>query len=220
MTWWLCLFLSFARAEESTDNTETIEVTEIQDTDADLYRRLLADDIPRQIGSETIKPTEDLMSFPWWGYPLGILGMFGVGLALRRQATSFSNKMSIKVLSRATLGREGSLAVIEVPVSSGSPRRMLIGYGSGSAPRLVADLGEDGVPKDASQYAPLDMVIDDNNDHSERAAMIEDVLSSRRKNGRNQSSKNSSSSSKVDDPWVRDFQKILSEQMNEDQADG
>ena len=144
----LGLFLSVAMAEDPTPATELLEVqtNEISDTDEALYKWLLQDDQPRAL---TETPQLDVSStevdLPWWGYPLGMFALLALGVMVRRQGVGLRSQEKVVVgLSRATLGRQGSLAVVEAPSAGGSVRRMLIGYGAGSAPRLVADLGASG----------------------------------------------------------------------------
>ena len=219
----LGLFLSVAMAEDPTPATELLEVqtNEISDTDEALYKRLLQDDQPRAL---TETPQLDVSStevdLPWWGYPLGMFALLALGVMVRRQGVGLRSQEKVKVLSRATLGREGSLAVVEAPSAGGTVRRMLIGYGAGSAPRLVADLGaQDGINLEADAYKPLDMVIDDDDDEllSEREDMINSVLAARKRNARNKATASGGQVSidSSEDPWVKDFQKLLAEQLND-----
>ena len=148
-----------------------------------------------------------------------MFALLALGVMVRRQGLGMRSPEKVKVLSRATLGREGSLAVVEAPSANGSVRRMLIGYGAGSAPRLVADLGaQDGLNLEADAYKPLDMVIDDEDDDilSQREDMINSVLAARKRNARSKSSSvGQTSMESSEDPWVKDFQKLLAEQLND-----
>lgn len=215
---WLGLLLSVAIAEESipsTDDGGSEAIPVLTDTDETLYKRLLEDDEPRTTEMSSQEPELTELGFPWWGYPVGLLAMLGLGYTVKRKGFGIRGMAKIKVLSRATLGREGALAVVEAPTTDGELRRMLIGYGAGSAPRLVADLGHaaDG-DLDAASYSPLNMVIDDDDVLSDRESMINDVLAARKKAGRTRT--NSSKDESKEDPWVRDFERLLAEHLKED----
>ncbi|MEC8380052.1 MAG: hypothetical protein VXZ96_07015 [Myxococcota bacterium] len=218
----LGLLLSVALAEDPTPTTDLLDVqsNEISDTDEALYKRLLQDDQPRALSeSQILDVSSTEVELPWWGYPLGMFALLALGVMVRRQGLGMRSPEKVKVLSRATLGREGSLAVVEAPSANGSVRRMLIGYGAGSAPRLVADLGaQDGLNLEADAYKPLDMVIDDEDDDilSQREDMINSVLAARKRNARSKSSSvGQTSMESSEDPWVKDFQKLLAEQLND-----
>jgi hypothetical protein len=91
---------------------------------------------------------------PWWLWPMGMLGIAGVaGMAIRSRKTT-RIPGHITVLSRATLSRAASLAMIEVADSNGQTRRMLIGVGGG-APRLVSDLSANSSAP--SQFSARDL---------------------------------------------------------------
>jgi hypothetical protein len=70
---------------------------------------------------------------------MGLLGAAGIAGMVMRSRKTDGIPGHITVLSRATLSRAASLAMIEVADSNGQTRRMLIGVGGG-APRLVSDL--------------------------------------------------------------------------------
>lgn len=217
---WLGLLISVAIAEESLPITE--EVTNnppaaLTDTDETLYKRLLEDNEPRKTELPATQTEVTELGFPWWGYPLGLFAMLGLGYTVKRQGIGLRSTAKIKVLSRATLGREGSLAVVEVPTTDGELSRMLIGYGAGSAPRLVAELGQGNDNSlDASSYTPLNMVIDDDDVLSDRENMINDVLAARKQTNRPPSKSAPVKSDSNEDPWVRDFQRLLAEHLKED----
>ena len=115
-------------------------------TDAELEERLLSTPEAQQ----TIRaPTA-----PWWLWPMGLLGVAGVAGMMMRSRTTNGVPDHISVLSRATLSRNTSLAMIEVSDSDGQTRRMLIGVGGG-APRLVADLS--ATSSEQTQFSARDL---------------------------------------------------------------
>lgn len=218
--WRLGLLLSVAIAEDPSPDpnaNQDAPLPVLNDTDEALYKRLLEDNQPRILTPQEESPVDSELDLPWWGYPLGLCAILALGVMVRRQGVNIRSPEKVKVLSRATLGRDGSLAVIEAPSTNGAVRRMLIGYGSGSAPRLVADLGaQSDIGLEASDYKPLDMVIEDDDDLlSQREDMINSVLAARKRNARAKSTTQAANESN-DDPWVRDFQKLLAEQLNDD----
>lgn len=106
-----------------------------------------AEDAP-QVGPPRIKAPE----LPVWLW--GILGLMLVALFVSRRSMlpKRGKDAGIDVRSRATLGKDGNLAVVEVGDGEGGQRRLLIGYGTG-APRLVADLTP--IPDLAAYSEPL-----------------------------------------------------------------
>ena len=78
-------------------------------------------------------------AWPWWSIPLGLLAV-GALLVVRGRALNKDMPMeAIHVVSRQPMGKDGSLALIEVHDGDARPRRLLVGLGGG-APRLVADV--------------------------------------------------------------------------------
>jgi hypothetical protein len=79
------------------------------------------------------------VAWPWWVWPLGLL-VIGVLLIVRSrvQNQEFPAE-AIRVLSRQVMGKDGTLALIEVHDGDSRKRRLLVGLGGG-APRLVADV--------------------------------------------------------------------------------
>lgn len=110
-----------------------------------LYDRLLGTDVGGgSTAGEGTGPALGLdvqpPAVPTWLWVVGLLG--GVGLLLLRSRTMkvLSGPKPIEVMTRTALGKDGSLAVVEVTEADGEKRRLLVGFGGG-APRLVADLG-------------------------------------------------------------------------------
>ena len=79
------------------------------------------------------------MAWPWWVWPVGLLAI-GVLLIVRGRINKATIPVeAIKVVSRQAMGKEGTLALIEVHDGDSRKRRLLVGLGGG-APRLVADV--------------------------------------------------------------------------------
>lgn len=78
-------------------------------------------------------------ALPWWSIPVGLLAI-GVLLIVRGRALKTDLPMeAIHVVSRQHMGKDGTLALIEVNDGDQRKRRLLVGLGGG-APRLVADV--------------------------------------------------------------------------------
>jgi hypothetical protein len=115
-------------------------------SDSELEERLLSTPDAQQVVRAAAPP--------WWLWPMGLLGAAGVaGMVIRSRKTD-RIPGHITVLSRATLSRAASLAMIEVADSNGQTRRMLIGVGGG-APRLVSDLS--GISSTQAQFSARDL---------------------------------------------------------------
>jgi flagellar biogenesis protein FliO len=132
--------------EEGVITTTTVveageDKSEPHKTDVALYDRFFGipevESPPAQT-PEVVEKTRDI-AMPWWLIPVAMLGI-GVLLLMRRRA-GHSNVVlqGIRVVSRTHVGKEGSLAMIEVADGDHRTRRLLVGFGSG-APRLVADV--------------------------------------------------------------------------------
>jgi hypothetical protein len=77
--------------------------------------------------------------WPWWVWPVGLLTV-GVLFFMRGKAREkLLPSHAIRIVSRSALGKEGTLAMIEVADGDHRTRRLLVGFGGG-APRLVADV--------------------------------------------------------------------------------
>ncbi|MAY80163.1 MAG: hypothetical protein CL930_05180 [Deltaproteobacteria bacterium] len=78
-------------------------------------------------------------AWPWWSWPLGLFAI-GVLLIIRGRVTKASvQKQAMTVVARQDMGKEGTLALIELADGDSRTRRLLVGLGGG-APRLVADV--------------------------------------------------------------------------------
>ena len=80
----------------------------------------------------------------YWFWPMALVLVAGAYFWKRKKVDANDDRNEINIVGRASLGREGSLAVVVVGDPQGQPRRLLVGYGGG-APRLVADLADDQV---------------------------------------------------------------------------
>ncbi len=111
--------------------------------EAELYDRFFGEEEVKEAAkpeqeSPVAKAATDL-TVPWWLLPVGMLGV-GVLLVMRNKASKTTAvRQSIRVMSRTHMGKEGSLAMIEVADGDQRTRRLLVGFGGG-APRLVADV--------------------------------------------------------------------------------
>lgn len=109
-----------------------------------LYDRLLGASGAGSDGDAVAPPAAGLgieaPSVPGWLWVVGILAGVGLILLRSRSLKALRGPDAIEVISRSQLGKDGSLAVVEVAEADGEKRRLLVGFGGG-APRLVADLG-------------------------------------------------------------------------------
>jgi hypothetical protein len=125
----------------------TVEVREAGEVashpgDAALYERFF--NVPDSTtmpapSEEPVAKKMGEMSVPWWLIPIGMLAI-GVLLLMRNKVTKVAvSRQAIRIISRTQMGKEGSLAMIEVADGDQRTRRLLVGFGGG-APRLVADV--------------------------------------------------------------------------------
>lgn len=78
-------------------------------------------------------------AWPWWSWPLGLFAI-GVLLIIRGRVTKgAAQKQAMTIVARQDMGKEGTLALIELADGDRRTRRLLVGLGGG-APRLVADV--------------------------------------------------------------------------------
>jgi flagellar biogenesis protein FliO len=115
---------------------------EASKTDRKEFDRLLGQvAAPKALSTAEQKTVDSVanVALPWWSWPLGLLA-FGVLLIARSKANKQQVPLeAIHVVSRQPMGKDGSLALIEVQDGDSRPRRLLVGLGGGS-PRLVADI--------------------------------------------------------------------------------
>ena len=76
-------------------------------------------------------------SFPLWVYPLVMLVVIGALLFAQRKRKSPVTPGEIRILSKTPLGREGSLAIVEIGSDNGDSKKLLLGLHGNSAPRLI-----------------------------------------------------------------------------------
>ena len=77
---------------------------------------------------------------------------------------------NLRVLDRTTLGRDGSITMLEVHDSSGTVRRVLIGASNGSSPRMLMELESTSSAIDAEQVSQ---------DKQETLALLEEMMGER-----------------------------------------
>ena len=123
--------------------TGTSAPSTVSPEEAAAYDRLFGN--PKQSPGELSKAdqqTVDAVSeaaWPWWSLPLGLLAI-GVLLIVRGRVMSQKIPVeAIHVISRQPMGKDGTLALVEIHDGDDRKRRLLVGLGSG-APRLVADV--------------------------------------------------------------------------------
>jgi len=87
------------------------------------------------------QPLPEAPSVPWWPVPVGLVGAGMLWVARKKVLNGFEAGAGhgMQVHSRVALGQGSGLAVVEIDTPAG-PRMLLMGVGTGSAPRLVADL--------------------------------------------------------------------------------
>jgi len=133
------------REGDVTTTTEVVEANEepvvSHPEDEALYGHFFGEPdavAPAEQDAPVVQETQD-MAIPWWLLPFGMLGVGVLFLMRGRAVKSLLPQQDIRVLSRTQLGKEGSLAVIEVADGDHRKRRLVVGLGGG-APRLVADV--------------------------------------------------------------------------------
>lgn len=136
---WSGLFISEVLAEE--DGTNPSE------TDANI--KALED---RLLGEIEEVPSEELdfqalpeQGMPLWVYPLAMVFVVAALLFAQRKRKSPVNPGEIRILSKTPLGREGSLAIVEVGSDDGDSKKLLLGLHGNSAPRLIDYLSSEQV---------------------------------------------------------------------------
>ena len=157
MNWLVYFFLGFAVADEDAKGKEKPqEASNERAVDLLLNPEGKSPESrspTKKLEEELIAPTDssstekseqfsEVDSFPVWWFFLGILAVMGlIVTALRRKNVSFGG---IQVLNRSYLGREGSLAIIEVEDANMNKRRFLVGLNPSGSPSMLADLSPVG----------------------------------------------------------------------------
>lgn len=129
-TLWSGIFIADALAEE--------EGVIASDSDASikaLEDRLLGriEEVPSDGIAIQSLPDE---GFPLWVYPLGMIAVV-ILLLSRWKRTAPVNPGEIRILSKTSLGREGSLVIVEIGSDDGMTKKLLLGLNGNSTPRLI-----------------------------------------------------------------------------------
>jgi hypothetical protein len=108
--------------------------------EVDEFQRLFgAQETSLQKNDKKVVEKAKAAAWPWWSWPLGLLAI-GVLLIIRGRVTKGAvQKQAMTIVARQDMGKEGTLALIELADGDRRTRRLLVGLGSG-APRLVADV--------------------------------------------------------------------------------
>jgi hypothetical protein len=88
-------------------------------------------------------PTVTLPSpdVPLWAWPLVLVGAVALYVLRDRLLRRRQPAPVLRVLGRVSLGKEGSLALVDVDDGRGGSRRLLLGLGAGT-PQLLTDLSQ------------------------------------------------------------------------------
>jgi hypothetical protein len=120
---------------------EVEAATPLSPEDEELYSRFFggeAEEAEAEPEAPVVEAARD-SAWPWWVWPVGIMSV-GVLFFMRGKAREkLLPTHGIRIVSRSALGKEGTLAMIEVADGDHRTRRLLVGFGGG-APRLVADV--------------------------------------------------------------------------------
>ena len=142
---WSSLFIREVLAEEEGDPSDV-------DASADpLGARLLGpvEEVPGDTLGLQPQPGQLL---PMWVYPLAMLLVIALLLSQWKRKSPVTPG-EIRVLSKTPLGREGSLAIVEVGSDDGESKKLLLGLHGNSAPRLIDYLGSEQVIAMVSEEA-------------------------------------------------------------------
>ena len=163
-TLWSGLFIADALAEEegvTASNSDVVEEEEAAASDSDVAEEegaIVSDSDAsiealeaRLLGEIEEVPTDgiDIQSlpedgFPLWVYPLGMLAIV-VLLLSRWKRSAPVNPGEIRIVSKTSLGREGSLVIVEVGSDDGVSKKLLLGLHGNSTPRLIDYLSSEEV---------------------------------------------------------------------------
>ena len=123
---------------EATKSSEEVGADGINEGDE--FQRLFGAQ-PSGLQQNDTKIVEEAkaVAWPWWSWPLGLFAI-GVLLIIRGRVTKgAAQKQAMTIVARQDMGKEGTLALIELADGDSRTRRLLVGLGGG-APRLVADV--------------------------------------------------------------------------------
>lgn len=124
------------------ENSEGVSVeAPASESQLDALEARLLGELPAEIEMVDSYENTDMIS-AFWVLPL-FLFMIGMVVWSRFRKTAPLNPGEIRVDSRTPLGKEGSLAIIEVGDSEGGSQKMLIGLSEQGAPRLLSVLSAD-----------------------------------------------------------------------------
>ena len=145
---WSGVFISEVLAEVEGDSSSN--------TDADIQaieNRLLGEieEVPTDSVDFRSLPEQGL---PLWVYPLGMVFVVAALLFAQRKRQSPVHPGEIRILSKTPLGREGSLAIVEVGSDDGESKKLLLGLHGNSAPRLIDYLNPEQVIAMVSDDSP------------------------------------------------------------------
>jgi len=130
-------------------------------------------------GEQQTVDTVSELAWPWWSLPLGLLAI-GILLIIRGRVVSQKVPVeAIHVISRQAMGKDGTLALIEIHDGDARKRRLLVGLGGG-APRLVADVSAwevavaapSNISNDAVAFVGPDPDVDALGDADERRSRL------------------------------------------------
>ena len=161
---WSGLFIADALAEEegvTASDSDVVEEEEATASDSDVMEEEGATAIDSNASIEALEarllgeieevPSDaiDFQSlpedgFPLWVYPLGMLAIV-VLLLSRWKRSAPVNPGEIRIVSKTSLGREGSLVIVEVGSDDGVSKKLLLGLHGNSTPRLIDYLSSEEV---------------------------------------------------------------------------
>ena len=133
-------WLSIQSVLAENDEAASTEVVTSNDQLDELEARLLGE-LPDEVATMDSYESADLVGAVWM-VPLFIF-MIGLLVWSRFKKTTPLNPGEIRVASRTPLGKEGSLAIIDVGDKEGGSQRMLVGLSEQGAPRLLSVLSAD-----------------------------------------------------------------------------
>jgi hypothetical protein len=127
-----------AESTASTSPAASAEPEAPTEEDSALYGRFFGGEAAPQAEAPVVEAARE-SAWPWWIWPVGMLSVGVLFLVRGKAREKFLPTQAIRIISRSAMGKEGTLAVIEVADGDHRTRRLLVGFGGG-APRLVADV--------------------------------------------------------------------------------